>query len=75
MGIGPTKAKTFRQLNLDPPILFCVTGGRHSRAAHLDLTVGVSHGAGFFRKGGRRQDHVSIVRCLGDKDILHNQVA
>mmetsp|Transcript_22998 Transcript_22998/g.38834 ORF Transcript_22998/g.38834 Transcript_22998/m.38834 type:complete len:682 (+) Transcript_22998:1800-3845(+) len=73
-GIIPTQPQPFRQFHLNPPVFLRLARRRHRRAAHLDLPVGVGHGAGFLGKGRRRQDHIGIIRRLGDENILHHQV-
>ena len=72
--IGPAKPKAFRQLNFYPPVFTRLTGGRNSRTSHLNLAVGVCDGAGLFRKCRSRQNYISVVCGLSDKNILHHKV-
>ena len=49
-------------------------GGSMRLAAHLHQPVGIGEGAGLFREGAGRQDHVGQVGGLGEEDVLHHQV-
>ena len=56
---------TFGEFDHYPPVFFGITRGRHRRAPHLYLTVGVGDRAGFFRPCRGRQNHIGIVGRFG----------
>jgi hypothetical protein len=53
---------------------FASPGGSIRLASELHHAIGVGDGADLFGPRGRRQHDIGEIRCLGQEDVLHDNV-